>query len=53
MKNPYDIIVRPLITEKTTKLTDSGKYSFEVKQGVNKIEVKKPSRKYLMLTSLA
>ena len=41
MKNPYDIIVLPLITEKTTKLTDSGKYSFEVKQGVNKIEVKK------------
>ncbi|HHZ18600.1 MAG TPA: 50S ribosomal protein L23 [Acholeplasmataceae bacterium] len=41
MKNPYDIIVRPLITEKTTKLTDGGKYSFEVQKDVNKIEVKK------------
>ena len=41
MKNPYDIIVRPLITEKTTKLTEEGKYTFEVMPGVNKIEVKK------------
>ena len=41
MKNPHDIIVRPLITEKTTKLVDDGKYTFEVMQGVNKIEVKR------------
>ncbi|HHX80394.1 MAG TPA: 50S ribosomal protein L23 [Acholeplasmataceae bacterium] len=41
MKNPYDIIIRPLITEKATKLVDEGKYTFEVKAGVNKIEVKK------------
>ncbi|HNZ77428.1 MAG TPA: 50S ribosomal protein L23 [Bacilli bacterium] len=41
MKNPYDIIVRPLITEKSTKLVETRKYTFEVMQGVNKIEVKK------------
>lgn len=41
MKNPYDIIIRPLITEKATKLVDEGKYTFEVMPGVNKIEVKK------------
>ncbi len=41
MKNPYDIIVKPLITEKSTKLVESRKYTFEVKQGVNKVEVKK------------
>lgn len=40
MKDSHDIIVRPLITEKNTKLVDSGKYTFEVKQGVNKIEIK-------------
>jgi large subunit ribosomal protein L23 len=40
MKNAYDIIKRPLITEKTTKLVEQGKYTFEVMQGVNKIEVK-------------
>ncbi|HKM29749.1 MAG TPA: 50S ribosomal protein L23 [Bacilli bacterium] len=40
MKNPYDIIVKPLITEKTTKLVEARKYTFEVMQGVNKVEVK-------------
>ena len=41
MKPNYEIIVRPLITEKTMKLVDEGKYTFEVKQGANKVEVKK------------
>lgn len=40
MKNPYDVIVRQLITEKSTNLVEKGKYTFEVKQGTNKIEVK-------------
>lgn len=40
MKNPYDIIKRPLITEKSTKLVENGQYTFEVMQGVNKVEVK-------------
>ncbi|MFY9422940.1 MAG: 50S ribosomal protein L23 [Bacilli bacterium] len=40
MKNPYDIIVRPLITEKTMKLVEDGKYTFEVMPDVNRIEVK-------------
>ena len=41
MKNPYDVIVRQLITEKITNLVEKGKYTFEVKQGTNKVEVKK------------
>ena len=41
MKKNYDIIVRPLITEKTTKLIEDNKYTFEVKQGSNKVEVAK------------
>ena len=41
MKNPYDVIVRQLITEKSTNLVEKGKYTFEVKQGTNKVEVKK------------
>lgn len=40
MKNPYEVIRRPLITEKATKLVEAGKYTFEVMQGVNKVEVK-------------
>ena len=41
MKTTYDILVRPLITEKTMKLVEEGKYTFEVKQGSNKVEVQK------------
>lgn len=41
MKKGYDVIVRPLITEKTTKLIELRQYTFEVKQGSNKVEVKK------------
>lgn len=41
MKPNYDILVRPLITEKTMKLVEERKYTFEVKQGSNKVEVKK------------
>ncbi len=41
MRKDYDIIVRPLITEKATKLVEANKYTFEVKQGSNKVEVAK------------
>lgn len=41
MKKNYDVIVRPLITEKTTALIELRQYTFEVKQGSNKVEVKK------------
>jgi large subunit ribosomal protein L23 len=41
MSNPRDIIVRPLITEKTMRLQDAdNKVTFEVKKGVNKTAVK-------------
>ena len=45
MKSPYDVIVKPIITEKTTKLIELEncvypKYTFEVAQGANKVEVK-------------
>ena len=45
MKNEYEIIVRPLITEKTSKLIEERKYTFEVAKGVNKIEVKEAVEK--------
>lgn len=40
MKNAYEIIKRPLITEKTTQLVEQGKYTFEVAAKANKVEVK-------------
>lgn len=50
MKTSYDIIKRPLITEKTTKLVETGKYTFEVMQGVNKVEIKKAIEELFKVT---
>lgn len=36
-----DIIIRPLITEKSTTLMAEGKYVFEVAKDANKIEIAK------------
>ncbi len=41
MSNPRDIILRPIITEKSVKNTDlDNKYTFEVAKGANKTQVK-------------
>lgn len=40
MKTVYDVIKRPLITEKCMDLTAEGKYAFEVALDSNKIEIK-------------
>lgn len=37
----HDIIVRPIITEKTSRLMELGQYTFEVLPKVNKIEIRK------------
>ena len=36
-----DIVIRPLITEKSTTLMAEGKYVFEVAKSANKIEIAK------------
>ena len=40
MRSSYDVLKRQLITEKTTKLADELKYTFEVDQDANRLEVK-------------
>lgn len=41
MKNPYSIVIQPLLTERSTTLReDQGKYSFWVDTKANKIEIK-------------
>jgi large subunit ribosomal protein L23 len=40
MKSPYDIIKRPIITERTSEMMEEKKYVFEVDRRVNKTEVK-------------
>ncbi|MEW6275407.1 MAG: 50S ribosomal protein L23 [Bacillota bacterium] len=41
MKNPRDIIVRPVITEKSYSLAGQNKYTFVVTPEANKVEIKK------------
>ncbi len=42
MKTPYDILIRPVITEKTVKLNEKqNQLVFEVAKDANKIEIKK------------
>ena len=41
MATSHEILVRPIITEKNTMLSEQGKYAFEVLPNVNKIEIKR------------
>jgi large subunit ribosomal protein L23 len=38
--NPYSLIVRPLVTEKSTALAGANKYIFEVDMRANKPQIK-------------
>jgi large subunit ribosomal protein L23 len=38
--NPRDILLRPVISEKTYRLADDGKYTFLVPQSANRTEVR-------------
>jgi large subunit ribosomal protein L23 len=39
MKAPQDIVIRPIITERSMKGIGDGKYTFEVAKTANKIEI--------------
>ncbi len=41
MKTSYDILIRPIITEKALEMTKSKKYTFEVLDGSTKPEIAK------------
>jgi large subunit ribosomal protein L23 len=43
--NPLSVLVRPLITEKATRLHGENKYAFEVQPHANKIQVKEAVEK--------
>ena len=45
MKSPYDIILRPVLTEKSYDGMADKKYAFEVAIGANKIEIKQAIEK--------
>lgn len=41
MRTAYDIIIRPIITEKSMEAVEEKKYVFEVAPSANKIEIRK------------
>ncbi len=41
----WQVIVRPLITEKNTNQVAEGKYTFEVARGANKIQIREAVQK--------
>ena len=41
MRSPYDIIIKPLITEDSMDRMDEGIYTFKVAKDANKSEIKK------------
>jgi len=43
--NPLSVLVRPLITEKATRLHGENKYAFEVQTHANKVQVKEAVEK--------
>lgn len=40
MTNPRDVLIRPLITEKTTAMMQENKYTFIVPLKANKVEIR-------------
>jgi large subunit ribosomal protein L23 len=38
--NPRDIIIRPVVTEKTSDMMKDNKYTFQVAMGANKTEIR-------------
>lgn len=40
MRNPHDVLVRPLVSEKSLMLIEDNKYSFLVAKDANKIEIR-------------
>jgi large subunit ribosomal protein L23 len=45
MKDPFSIIERPLLTEKSMDMSHSGKYTFRVSRDANKIEIREAVNK--------
>ncbi|MDR2670716.1 MAG: 50S ribosomal protein L23 [Oscillospiraceae bacterium] len=53
MKTPYDILLRPIITERSMEAVDQKKYVFEVARDANKIEIRKAVEEIFGVTVLS
>jgi large subunit ribosomal protein L23 len=50
--NVHEVLVKPTITEKSTILQESGKYTFEIAPAANKVQVKEAVEKNFNVTVL-
>ena len=48
--NIHEVLLRPMITEKSTIMADLGKYSFQVAPKANKIQIKEAVQKTFGVT---
>jgi large subunit ribosomal protein L23 len=48
--HPLDVVLRPLITEKATRLAGESKYAFEVRVHANKVQIKEAVEKGFNVT---
>jgi large subunit ribosomal protein L23 len=48
-----DVLIRPVITEKNTRLMEGGQYTFEVARGANKMQIKQAVEQAFKVTVLA
>jgi large subunit ribosomal protein L23 len=48
--HPYEVLRRPIVTEKSTMLSGHGKYVFEVSRGANKPQIKEAVEKAFDVT---
>ncbi len=54
MRSPHDILIRPLVTEKSVKLAQKeNKYTFYVDKKTNKIEIKRAVEELFKVKVLA
>lgn len=50
MRNPHDVIIKPVISEKTTDLMAANKYTFIVEKKANKVEIANAVEKIFKVT---
>lgn len=48
--NIHEVLLRPMITEKSTIMADMGKYSFQVAPKANKVQIKEAVQKTFGVT---
>lgn len=52
MRNPHDVLIKPLVSEKSVTLMEDNKYPFIVNKDSNKVEIKHAVQELFKVTVL-